>query len=1073
MINPTFRRPRVTSAFAVSISMLLYACGGGSKGGGADEAPSTATIMNPTTSVAGSATEPAPSLVPSSPVPNISSTPVGVAAAVTTSPAPALPALLEDAPGLSLPTKESPLVARVGAMNPQGVMQPTIQAVADGRWDNPSTWGGRVPAANDLVFVARDRTVELAGATASLAGMWVDGTVRFADADIALTSQYVLLTGRLQAGTPDRPYARSATITLTGTDTTQNIASMGTKFIGVAQGGMLSLHGERRLAWTQMTESAPAGSVSIALKDDASTWRAGDRIVLATASADPRHSEVVTVTQVAGNRVTFTPPLRHARPALVQTIEGKALDQRPSVGLLSRNIVIRGAEDSEAAGFGGHIMVMAGGAVQISGVEMTKMGQRGRFGRYPMHWHLAGDASHQYVSGSSVHDTFQRALVVHSTHNATIDGNVAYNIPNHAFVWAEDGDERGTRMTRNLGMLIRSPSEDGFAFRINNAFHGNSSQGEQRSAVFWGRSYDQHIIRGNVSAGSLDGFGFFFDLFTPAPFGDDEGGGLMFDGNTAHSTFKTLATGNQINYPEATTGHGLFISTGSSGKHEHRFSNFTGYQNVSGAWVEDRSTRLVDSILADNGVGVMVLRGVLERLTIVGDSDNPVAPPNLSASVVFNFPSAIQVAGSIHGGKRAPVILGATIVKQRGAGIMWDLDNISPDSYVQNVRFIDTPTRAVVETPHRFGFFPDSPIFGVTDATGVFAGGDQPSRIMMRDSPLADESCTPALQHGFWRCPTAGSLLLSAPANLTLVESSGLPTFLRGFGYSDASMPSGGAMSWVGNGRQYTVLGNARAKQDFKLSDVLGKRVDLALPAAGSATRVLIDGQNLSAASSLAALRGANRSGHFFDSTASTLHVRLVGTAERHEVSIDAPFVASSGVGREPVTPPAGLADGFTYAISKEDAKYSFRYSLPVGPSTDSRSTSSVIDLNTSRAALSTASAGDVTVLRGYVNAPTTGLYRFGLFGSDGGTALWVGDSYVHGEPSTFINSNWIRNGQITSQFGVFQPNGVIALRAGWHPVAALHAKLPGSTGASSLLLRWIPPGGGDTWTSPAFRSVP
>ena len=36
------------------------------------------------------------------------------------------------------------------------------------------------------------------------------------------------------------------------------------------------------------------------------------------------------------------------------------LDERAEAGLLSRNIVIEGDEDSAASGFGGHIMAMTG-----------------------------------------------------------------------------------------------------------------------------------------------------------------------------------------------------------------------------------------------------------------------------------------------------------------------------------------------------------------------------------------------------------------------------------------------------------------------------------------------------------------------------------------------------------------------------------------------------------------------------------------------------------------------------------------------------------------------------------------
>ena len=88
-----------------------------------------------------------------------------------------------------------------------------------------------------------------------------------------------------------------------------------------------------------------------------------------------------------------------------------------------------------------------------------------------------------------------------------------------------------------------------------------ATQAEQRSGVFWGRCYNKHVITGNIAAGVLDGSGFFLDLASPAGKGGDEGEGMVFEDNTAHSSFKALNTGNQINYPEATAGHG---TTGSA-----------------------------------------------------------------------------------------------------------------------------------------------------------------------------------------------------------------------------------------------------------------------------------------------------------------------------------------------------------------------------------------------------------------------------------------------------------------------------------------------------------------------------
>jgi G8 domain len=989
---------------------------------------------------------------------------------------PPLPPLPGTQPGLTPPPATTLTPPSTSPLTPS--VTPTITASSDGRWDNAATWGGKLPAANDVVFIPRGRTVELVGQTANLEGLWVDGTLTFGDADIKLSSRYVVISGRFQAGTPTQPYTRRAEITLFGMDESQTIAGMGTKFIGVVNGGVLKLHGEQRLSWTQLSSSAPVGATSITLKDDAGTWRAGDKLVLAASGFDPRESEVVTVSAVNGSSVSFTPALKYARVAHLETIEGKTVDERPSVGLLSRNIVVRGAADSEANAFGGHIMVMAGGNAQISGVELTKMGQRGRFGRYPMHWHVAGDRSGNYLVSSAIHASFQRAAVVHSTNNVSLDGNVAFDIANHAFVWAEDGDEFGTQMTRNLAVLIRSPEERHFAFPINNAFFANSSQGEQRSAAFWGRSYDRHLIRGNISAGVLDGFGFFFDLFTPAPHGDDEGAGLVFDGNVAHSTYNAFPRGNQINYPEATTGHGLMITNGSSGKTEHVFRSFFGYHNVGGAWLEERSTRLKDSVLADNGIGVIVHRGVIDGVTVVGKSSNPIDVPDISASVSFGIRAGINVGGSNHGGKRAPIIENATIVNQEGVGVLWDLDHISPASLVKNVRFVNTADRLMIHDPVRFEF-PDGPSFGLNDPNGQILGDGAPVRWTMYDSSTIGSKCKEVTDVRAFACARDSSFLLKSDTVMSLVDSAGRVIGLRRFDYNDSTMPDDGAVSLVTNAERYEVIIDDPASRiKLTLEDAANQSIELSFTASSAASKVTQAGQSLSSVASLAALRSASGSAHFHDGAAGRVYVRLVSSsATPQAVIIEGNFTENptAKTGLAAVNLPSGAVSGFSSAVHSGLARYKMRQIVPASsPSRTATYNDDLINGASSGAALMGSASGDVTVLRAYVNAPVDGLYRLGLWGGGGGTAVFVGDTWVMGQPWAFINSNFVKNGQFESEvYPYLHPNGRVALKAGWHSITMVHAKMPENREGNTLTLRWATPQNPDLWVYPSVKRAP
>src|SRR5690606_12595177 len=74
--------------------------------------------------------------------------------------------------------------------------------------------------------------------------------------------------------------------------------------------------------------------------------------------------------------------------------------------------------------------------------------------RYPIHWHLVGDAKGQYIKNSAIHDTFNRCVTVHGTHNLRVENNVTYNIVGHCF-FLEDGIETGNEFVKNLAIRIK------------------------------------------------------------------------------------------------------------------------------------------------------------------------------------------------------------------------------------------------------------------------------------------------------------------------------------------------------------------------------------------------------------------------------------------------------------------------------------------------------------------------------------------------------------------------------------------------------------------------------------------
>ncbi len=954
---------------------------------------------------------------------------------------------------------------------------PTSQA-KDGDWNSPSTWAnGKLPADGDVVDIPAGKTVTLRGNTAKLAGLMVNGNLVLADNDIQLTSRWIMVHGSFSAGTEATPYTRKATITLTGTDKSQNIMNMGTKLIGVMGGGSLQLFGENRMGWTQLAATANPGATSITLQDDASAWRAGDKLVIAPSSFEAEEYEVVTITSVAGKQVNFSPALAHTHWGTLQTYEGKTLDQRAAVGLLSRNIVIRGDDNSDALSFGGHVMVMAGAKTKISGVELFKMGQRGTKGRYPFHWHLAGDLAHgDYVKNNAIHDSFQRAVVVHGTNNALVEGNVAFNITNHAFVWAEDGNEVRNSFIKNLAVFNKNPQESEFAFPVSNPLFGNSGQSEFRSASFWGRGFN-HTIKGNIAAGSINGFGFFFDRFSPNTLGDSEGKGLIFEDNIAHSNYRPGAAGvaSEI-YPEATFGHGLMVTSGLGEITTHLFNRFTSYKNYGGAWLEDRSTQLQDSVVADNGTGIYIHRGVVNGVVIVSKTANTLG--NAETPPKGGFGSGARgaiVVPSSHGGARAPVILDATVVNHDDAAYVVDVDDLGYTARVEKLKLVNTKKAVYFHevNPFEYGFAEH----GIDDSQGALNGG-QPTVWVKRRSPVVTAACTSSLASNSYACPASSSLLLrykNSPSRTTyLVQPNGTTLGLAQPWYFDGSMWDYQSVNsgWVVNGAQYEVLTGA---QDNKPSDIelyleqsASKSLELSWATSGPASKVAQNGSSVPLAASLAALRSASTSAQFYDASVQKLFVKMVGAAGVQTVQIIAPFAVTNValLGRAPDSA-SGLVTGVRQSnLSTSSPSSQLRQTLP------SVTAGNALDLSVlsfaSTQALLSAGNSTSSVFKGYINAPADGIYTLSVPGIGGNVDVWLGSVWISG---TVGNLSTV----------IYEPSpgtrdeaGFVALRKGIHPITVVFGRNDlqnGYTMNPRFGLRWAVPGSDQHVAIPLLRA--
>ena len=346
------------------------------------------------------------------------------------------------------------------------------------------------------VVIPKGVTVLLDMNPPALPALRIEGTLVFEDTqDLALRTDSIWLTGKLQIGSVAQPFSHLATLTLTGAP---GSADTGIHNDGVSRGinvrgGTLQLVGRfDGPAWAKLGQHLPAATTAVTL-DRPVRWKSGDLLAIAPTDfyGQTETARVRLATDASARQLSLAGGLGSARWGRLQYITDSGLrltpqadylppakpaptelDARAEVGNLTRRIVIQAPADSAwtQQGFGAHLMIMGlDSRVVIDGVEMRRVGQAGKLARYPVHWHLLsydistgaelGDATGHVIRNSAIWDSAQRCIVLHSTNGVKVQNNICHDIKGHA-IFLEDATERRNLIQGNLVLKVRSPAAD-------------------------------------------------------------------------------------------------------------------------------------------------------------------------------------------------------------------------------------------------------------------------------------------------------------------------------------------------------------------------------------------------------------------------------------------------------------------------------------------------------------------------------------------------------------------------------------------------------------------------------------
>lgn len=373
-------------------------------------------------------------------------------------------------------------------------------------------------------------------------GLLIEGDVVFEDdvnAAYAINTDFILAHngGTFQIGAPDQPFEGKVTVSLTAEEgqefdiSSSDIAVLSTSaplmpghaknlegmigdsnnnfIMAMGAGSAIIIHADDadKASWATLDASVSGGQGIDTIRIDTSNsgWEVGDTIAITASFYDVTEAEEFTITAIDGETISLDRALAFDHIGETQTYENqngdKIADFRSKVMLLSKDVTIQGDVDcdpdeqinEQSDSYGGHIMVMNGANLLISGTELAFMGQENKLGRYPVHAHELGDTGSFVFQNNAVHHSFHKGVTIHSTDNAIVDNNVIYEV-NEQGIFLEDSGS-GSLITGNVISTVREMDNETAGIWIETSgqiIQGNTISGIEGNGAEWDRAVDSN-----------------------------------------------------------------------------------------------------------------------------------------------------------------------------------------------------------------------------------------------------------------------------------------------------------------------------------------------------------------------------------------------------------------------------------------------------------------------------------------------------------------------------------------------------------------------------------------------------